>query len=312
MAATKEEKAGTPPPGQGERRGERESPPHPAQKNAPGAVRTPRGPRGAGEGGARDAEGRRREVGAPGVRGPGRDRSPERAAGRDRLRGQGRPEAQGQDPEGALEEGESKEAGAGKEGGRVMSVSARKIYRPIAEVLPAVEALVAALRMSCHRIEVAGSVRRRKAEVGDVEIVAVPRVDTFEVEGVDLFGPTKPVAVHRNHLWAALDPMVEYWKRGEKYRQFAWPVEGGEPVQVDLFTADRDNFGWCLLQRTGSWEFSKHVAGCLNRNGYTSKEGYIRFRDPMPGGLERVMTFEEGDVFRLAGLDFVRPEQRSW
>src|SRR5438105_60329 len=50
-----------------------------------------------------------------------------------------------------------------------------KMQRTLAEAERIAAAIVADLAPSCARIQVAGSVRRRKELVGDIEIVAVPR-----------------------------------------------------------------------------------------------------------------------------------------
>lgn len=46
------------------------------------------------------------------------------------------------------------------------------------------EELVALLRQDCERIEIAGSIRRRALEVGDIELVAVPRMLHERTEGL--------------------------------------------------------------------------------------------------------------------------------
>ncbi len=59
-----------------------------------------------------------------------------------------------------------------------MSTSVR---RPLAEGEAIASALVADLEPYCARIQVAGSIRRRKEMVGDIEIVAIPR---YEPDGL--------------------------------------------------------------------------------------------------------------------------------
>jgi DNA polymerase/3'-5' exonuclease PolX len=58
---------------------------------------------------------------------------------------------------------------------------------PYPVVLPIAGRIVEALRPYCERIEIAGSLRREKPMVGDIEIVAIPR------RPVDLFG--EPVSM---------------------------------------------------------------------------------------------------------------------
>lgn len=80
------------------------------------------------------------------------------------------------------------------------------------------ERLVAWLAPSCVRIEVAGSVRRRKADPADLDLVVIPKV----IQEQDMFGTT-----------------VTF-------------VAGG--IQVDVFWASEAPWGTTLLQRTGSKE----------------------------------------------------------
>jgi DNA polymerase/3'-5' exonuclease PolX len=172
--------------------------------------------------------------------------------------------------------------------------------RPLAEMEAKALALIESLRSSCERIEVAGSIRRRCAMVGDIEIVAIPRM----LPVPELFvGQTSK----RNALWETLDAMEpQYVKRGEKYRQAL--IDG---VTADLFTATAENFGLIHLIRTGSADFSRHVVTQLRTQGYCSDGGKCyRLADGQPVG-DPISTPEEGEVFRLAGMLYVEPEKRS-
>ena len=48
--------------------------------------------------------------------------------------------------------------------------------QPRAVVLPITERLVSILAPFCERIEIAGSLRRLKPEVGDIELVVIPKL----------------------------------------------------------------------------------------------------------------------------------------
>jgi DNA polymerase/3'-5' exonuclease PolX len=47
--------------------------------------------------------------------------------------------------------------------------------RPLAEATALATELVDLLRVFCARIEIAGSVRRRRPDIGDLELVVVPQ-----------------------------------------------------------------------------------------------------------------------------------------
>lgn len=182
-----------------------------------------------------------------------------------------------------------------------------KIKRPLADLLPVAEKLADELRPFCERIEIAGSLRRRVAEVGDIELVAIPQMDLVNVGTgeMNLFtGQPETKSTQINRLWAHLEsnPRIDWKKRGQKYRQFL--LHG---TQIDLFTAKPGNWGWIYLIRTGSAKFSHHVAGQLNAKGYTSREGWI---EPKVGCRGRRQTPKEEDVFQLAGMKVVDPVMR--
>ena len=190
------------------------------------------------------------------------------------------------------------------------------------EKRPLVVAEAVAMRLSdllapsCDRLMIGGSIRRRRPDVGDIELIAIPRVVTASSDSLaDLFGfssaaPSQTLSV--NLLWKQLDSLkVEYSKKGPRYRRFEY--DGWE---VDCFTADRDNYGMIALIRTGSAEFSQWVMGELNKAGLTSSEGRLHKRAKQPTGEykavgDAIRTPEEIDVFRAAGHQYLDPPQRN-
>lgn len=184
-----------------------------------------------------------------------------------------------------------------------------KTAQPLAEAKAVAGRFLAEIMPYCHRAELAGSVRRGVAMVGDIEIVALPKFALLEPEAPrDLFGKgEKPDQLRINLLWMELDkevPLSDRLKKwGEKYRKFMY-----HGVQIDLFTAERGNWGWIHLIRTGSAAFSHGMAGALNKAGYTSLEGWVT---TIADG-HRVETPTEDDVFKLARRAWVPPEERSW
>lgn len=148
----------------------------------------------------------------------------------------------------------------------------------------------------CERIAVAGSVRRRCPDVGDIEVVAIPLT-----EQVGLWAD----CVERHH---GFREVVNSWARVKgdatgKYTQRL--LSSG--VKLDLFMATPRNWGLIMAIRTGSAEYSHRVlaAGWV-RNGYMSVDGHLCRQG------RQVDTPEEEDVFRLAGVDWVSPEFRRW
>lgn len=143
------------------------------------------------------------------------------------------------------------------------------------------------LAPACHRLAVAGAVRRRVHRPGCVDLVAIPKLDP---------------ATGDNLLWDLVDFFIadgRYLQRGELVRSFVCPARyqlGEIPVNVYLATAEA--WGLRLLHRTGPDAFWFWVLKNLHTEGYTSQEGQIvRVAD------QAVMPIpEERDLFQLAGI----------
>jgi len=151
------------------------------------------------------------------------------------------------------------------------------------------ERVRAELAPHCVRIEIAGSIRRRKQDVGDVEIVAVPK--PYET---GLFE-------------SGIATVVNKWRkvRGElpcKYTQRMLP----EGIALDLFFATLDNWGLIYAIRTGPADYSHRVlAHGWVRNGYESIGGMMHYNGvPLP-------LREEEDLFAIAGVPWCEPEARN-
>jgi len=141
----------------------------------------------------------------------------------------------------------------------------------------------------CDRIEIAGSIRRHKPEVGDIEVVLIPKP-----YDIGLF--TSGIALIVN-TWTKV--------RGElpcKYTQRMLP----DGIALDLFSATKKNWGLIYAIRTGSADYSHRVLACgWVRNGYKSANGMLSRNGVV------VQVHEEHDLFRLAGVQWVEPEARD-
>jgi len=176
-----------------------------------------------------------------------------------------------------------------------------KTGRAYAQVMPVAEYLVEYLSLFCDRIEIAGSLRREKAMIGDIEIVAVPILDR------DLFGePTGLSSI--DHILLALSGQIT--KNGQKQKQFMYAADDGEVYQVDLFLQPNPaTWGVNFLLRTGSADFSRRMVTSKSAGGYMPLGYQVSGARVWHLG-EMVETPEEEDVFRLWGMDVVEPRER--
>jgi DNA polymerase/3'-5' exonuclease PolX len=161
------------------------------------------------------------------------------------------------------------------------------------------ERLRTALAPHCEqgRCEIAGSIRRRRPKVGDIEIVCIPRLAPARL---DLFNSElQPVRgfVDLVNTW----PAVKGSPLG-KYTQRILP----EGIKLDLFIACPENWGLILATRTGSADYSHRVlaAGWV-RAGYHSHGGFLIL------GMHKIPVREERQLFEAAGVPWVEPEDRE-
>jgi len=166
---------------------------------------------------------------------------------------------------------------------------------PLAEAEEIASRMVEKLMPYCQRIEIAGSIRRRKAEVGDIEIVAEPKMIR------DLFGVPVLQAIPAESLGLVV-------KNGDRYKQVLLP----EKIYLDLFIVlPPAQWGVILAIRTGSAEFSHKLVshppyGYLPKD-YIVKDGAIRKAETN----EVIPTPEERDVFALCRMEWINPERRN-
>jgi len=184
--------------------------------------------------------------------------------------------------------------------------------RPLCRATADAEALRGLFSGCYERWTVAGSVRRNKPEVGDIELVVIPKL--AEVSDGGLFGEKKLV----NLLWRRADDLVasgaitkyvyqttkgSQWRWGEKYRGIDFRGFNNE-----IFTATPENWGAILLIRTGPADFSKRmVERFLNGGMYRQQGGSLIH---VASG-EQVKVPDEETYFRMLGMDFIKPEDRQ-
>lgn len=148
------------------------------------------------------------------------------------------------------------------------------------------------LKPHCIRIEIAGSLRRKKSDIGDIELVLTPLPYS-----TGLLESGLASVVNR---WKKVKGDLEYGKT--KYTQRILP----EGIKLDLFIAEKDNWGLIFAMRTGPAEYShKVLANGWVHQGFKSQDGYL-YRNG-----EKYEVREEKDLFRLIGIPYTEPENRN-
>lgn len=174
--------------------------------------------------------------------------------------------------------------------------------------------LAARLRPVCSKLEIAGSYRRGKATVGDIELVYVPQFTSVPAAQPDMFSQVAPTPV--NLADRVLDQLLEegvLCRRPNVRGSFAWgpsnklALHAETMLPVDLFAARWETFANYLVCRTGPKESNMAISMAAQAKGWQWHPYSIGFTDHK-GRPVKVLT--EADAFTLVGLEYKRPEER--
>jgi len=151
---------------------------------------------------------------------------------------------------------------------------------------PVAKEIVETLREKAgsKKIEWAGSLRRMRENIGDIDILAT--------------GPNKEEIVH---TFTHLPEVKEVLASGETKASVI--VEGG--IQIDLRVVEEDSYGAALQYFTGSKGHNIRLRGIAKTKGIKINE-YGVFK-----GEKKVGGKEEEDVYRALGMDWIEPELRE-
>lgn len=195
---------------------------------------------------------------------------------------------------------------------------------PLAVAQEAAETLRDLLAPVCERIEIAGSIRRRKPEVKDIELVAVPRVDM--TTATDLWGTPEPVDLLEGRVSAlfmesaarpdwqdglqlrevemvrADGSIVRTQRSGPAYKALLW-----RRIPVDLFIVRPPGTDWGVIFtiRTGPADWSQRLVTDCQRWFMRVEGGRLLHHG------EHVPCPEERDFLEAIGQEWVEPSERS-
>lgn len=171
-----------------------------------------------------------------------------------------------------------------------------------------------ALKPITEKLIVAGSLRRRKSEVGDVEIVYLPKFGLLP-DPQDLLQQPVRTNLVEDWLGKVMPPASEFLrKRPNEHGGFAWgpqnkqAVHAASGVPVDFFQATPDNWWSLLVCRTGSRESNERICAAAVARGLKWNP-YAGFEDRATGRLIFVPRSERA-VFDRVGLPYAEPWER--
>lgn len=167
----------------------------------------------------------------------------------------------------------------------------------------------------CERLIIAGSIRRQKPTVGDIEILYVPRLVPAK-QSLDLFAPAFDNMADQEI--AALEAGGFLTRRlningsetfGPKIKLMEHAESG---IPVDLFATTVASWWSYLVCRTGPKESNIAICEAAKRKGWKWSPfvGFERFITGDAGETETYYPTSEKDVFDFAGLQYHEPRRR--
>ena len=178
---------------------------------------------------------------------------------------------------------------------------------PYGRALGVANLLTAMLEPFCERIEIAGSIRRGRPDIGDVELVAVPRYytrastrDMFDAERMD-----EQVSQLKEALitWLAEG---RFHNRGAFGDRNIYLVHVDSDMAVDIFITDEDNWGMMQFVRTGPADYVRRAMARFQQLGLHGKP-YAGVVDEQ--GREIACPTEEV-VYQLLKWSWLDPDKR--
>lgn len=210
-----------------------------------------------------------------------------------------------------------------------MGSTAEKVKYPRAQALRVARELCDVLGPLCETddagvplLKVCGSLRRMKEQVGDVEMVFVPRTRSLCAEERDLFGVvTRPAkTVYETHL--VMDHLVSHCALSRRLKcdgsqtwgqwiRLAVHVASGVPV--DFFACSRAAWWNIVACRTGGARSNVAVASAAIVKGWRWDMGPESpgFWRPQGLGREYHAVRSEAEVFEFVGMPCKKPEERE-
>ncbi len=140
-------------------------------------------------------------------------------------------------------------------------------------------------------VETAGSIRRRKPTVGDIDILVVSE-DEDRMKIMDYF--------------AALPEVKEVLVKGPKKTSIIFKTEKIE-TQVDLRIFKKEEIGAALQYFTGSKQHNVHLREIAKEKGLKINEYGVYKVDTG----EKIAGETEESVYKSVGMDFIPPELRE-
>jgi DNA polymerase/3'-5' exonuclease PolX len=159
---------------------------------------------------------------------------------------------------------------------------------------------------TCDRVQIVGSIRRRRMTVKDIDLVVIPRF--ADAGAQSLFGGTARenlLELRINQLYHKGRFTIE--SNGVKAKRLIWQLDD-DAIPIDIHIGSHETWWTLLLIRTGSRQHNIAMAcRAMERHMHLKSDGSGLFS---PGGLPLPIHSEE-EVFHHLGVEYRPPEARE-
>lgn len=167
----------------------------------------------------------------------------------------------------------------------------------ITEARPLAQNVLDKLAPYCDWIDIAGSIRRCKSQVGDIEIVCIPKLNIFgsaEIEMIDLSSLLN----------------AGFIKNGPRYKQM---VLRENEMGLDLFLVyPPASVAVIFTLRTGDATFSHKAVTIRQYGGYLPSWAQVKDGSVLDRKTKSVIEVRtEFDFLDLLGFKWIPPEERT-
>jgi len=160
--------------------------------------------------------------------------------------------------------------------------------------------LLEQLRPYCERITIAGSLRRQRPTVGDIELLTIPGLYAGITDMLD-------TAVRR----MLADRILDYRPTRRSQRvygpQTKLLVHVPSGIPVDIFSTSEERWYTALVVRTGGAETNRRIATAARAFGFQLLANGVGFQTP----TGTITCNSEREVFDRVGLRYLEPWERS-
>jgi DNA polymerase/3'-5' exonuclease PolX len=156
----------------------------------------------------------------------------------------------------------------------------------------------------CEWTEIVGSIRRKKLQVNDIDILVIPKYEATPDD--TLFGTiTQMNTLDRKLAEICWENRMMIEANGEKIKRFS--SYNDSEICIDLYIATKETLPTLRLIRTGSKE--NNIRLCVR-----ARDLKMHLKADGSGLLTeqfKPLTVEsEEDIFRLLGIPYLPPERR--